>query len=107
MSATTKNTAAANETRFGFDPSSLFNNAWATGWTDSVRDLMTLQLKTAQFLIEKNIGFGQSLSEFVQNQAHESVRFTQEYAKQGWALTENVKKTAFEMTEKTVRNLNS
>jgi len=79
---------------------------WQNGFTDSIRDLMGLQVRTAQFVFDKSIGFGQAMTDFCQNQMHETMKLSQEYAKYGWSLTETVKKTAYDATDRTMRGFN-
>lgn len=79
---------------------------WQNGFADSFRDLLGLQVRTAQFVLDKSIGLGQAMSEFYQNQMNESLKLTQEYAKYGWSMTETVKKNAYEATERTMRGFN-
>lgn len=74
-----------------------------SGVADSMRDMVDLQLRTAQFMMDKSLSFGQSVVGFYQNQLNESVKLTQECAKFGWGLTENAKNTAFEYSDRVFR----
>jgi hypothetical protein len=84
--------------------SSGFN--WQNGFTDSFRDLMGLQVRTAQFVVDKSFGFGQAMTDFCQNQMNETMKLSQEYAKFGWSLTETLKKNAYEMSDRAFRSFN-
>ncbi|MFL5814875.1 MAG: hypothetical protein ACJ763_14970 [Bdellovibrionia bacterium] len=79
---------------------------WQNGFADSFRDLLGLQVRTAQFVLDKSIGLGQAMTEFYQNQMTETMKLTQEYAKYGWTMTETVKKNAYEATDRTMRGFN-
>lgn len=80
---------------------------WSNSLSDSLRDFAGLQFRTAQFAVEKSVSFGQSVTDFYQNQLNESIKLSQEYAKYGWGLTDNLKKTAFEATDRVVRGFNT
>ena len=74
------------------------------GWTDSVRDLVGIQFKAAQLVMDKTMGFGQTVTDYMQNQVNESMKLSQEAMKYGWTLTENIKKSAYEITDRALRN---
>jgi hypothetical protein len=82
------------------------NFNWQTGFADSFRDLLSLQVRTAQLVFDKSIGLGQAMTDFYQNQMNETIKLSQEYAKYGWSLTETVKKNAYDATDRTMRGFN-
>lgn len=96
--STTHKTQAAESITSGFN--------MVHGISDSMRDLAGLQFRTAQFMTEKGLSFGQTVSDFYQNQMTETVRVSQEFAKFGWSLTENLKKTAFEISDRAIKGFN-
>ena len=83
------------------------NNFWTNGFGDTIRDLVGLQVRTAQLAVDKSVSFGQSVSDFYQNHLGESIKLSQEYAKYGWGNIENLKKTAYELTDRTFRSFNA
>ncbi len=84
-------------------PNNPFMN-WPTGMTESFRDLLALQTKAAQTLLDRSMALSQSFTDHVHTQMNESMKLTQECLKYGRSFTETMNKTAFEFTERTLRN---
>jgi hypothetical protein len=89
------------KTRTQADANSTLN--WYGGLTDSFRDLFSIQVRTAQVIADRSLGLSQTWTDFVQNQMHEGMKISQECVKYGMSLTENVKKSAFEMSDRAMR----
>ncbi|MCM2323928.1 MAG: hypothetical protein NDJ90_11770 [Oligoflexia bacterium] len=81
-----------------------FYSGLQNGVTESLRDLMGIQMRSAQAMMDKSIGLGQTYTDFVQTQMHEGLKLSQEAVKYGWTLAETVKKTAYDFTDRTMRN---
>lgn len=80
-------------------------SAWANAASDSLKDLVGLQIRTLQTATEKSIGLGHAVTEFYQNQLNESLKISQEFAKYSWALTDNLRKSATEATERALKSV--
>lgn len=74
-----------------------------SGFTHAVRDLISVQIRTAQFILDKSFGIGQNIADFYQTQVTEAVKLSQECTKASWAVTENIKNNAIECTDRVVR----
>jgi hypothetical protein len=105
MSATNN---TANNTKNHSESANHHNSGfnWQNGFTESFRDLVGLQVRTAQFVLDKSIGFGQAMTDFCQHQMNETIKLSQEYTKYGWSLTETLKKGAYDVTDRTMRGFN-
>lgn len=80
-------------------------SSWANSATDSIKELVALQVRTAQAAVDKSVGFGQVVTDFYQNQLNESIKLSQEYTKLGLGLTENLRKAAVEVTDRALRSI--
>lgn len=85
------------------DHSSAAQSSWHSGFTGSFRDLMGIQYKTAQAMMDKTLGLGQVMTDFLQVQMNEGLRLSQECVRYGWTLTESLKKSTFEATDRAFR----
>jgi hypothetical protein len=74
------------------------------GVTDSFRDLMGIQFRATQVMMDKTLGLGQTWTDFLQTQMHEGMKLQQECMRYGWTLTENLKKSTFEVTDRAFRS---
>lgn len=77
---------------------------WHNNLTDSIRDLMGIQFRTAQVMAEKTMTLGQTWTDYLQTQLHEGIKLSQECVKYGWTVTENVKRSTFEATDRAFRS---
>lgn len=76
---------------------------WCGGLTGSFRDLWGIQLRAAHAVMDKTLGLGQTWTDFMQTQMHEGMKISQECVKYGWNLTENLKRSALEATDRAFR----
>ncbi|MCM2277408.1 MAG: hypothetical protein NDJ89_04975 [Oligoflexia bacterium] len=90
-----KSSKATNETYFA---------GLQGGVTDSLRELMGLQFRSAQAMMDKSISLGQSYTEFVQTQMNEGFKLSQEALRHGWTMAETIKKSAYDFTDRALRN---
>lgn len=79
------------------------NQNWYSGLTESFRDLVGIQVRTAHAMMDKTLGLGQTWTDFMQTQMHEGMKLSQECVKYGWTLTENLKRSTFEATDRAFR----
>lgn len=80
-----------------------FTNPFTQPYAETMMDLMAIQIRGAQTLIEKSMSLGQAMTNHIQAQMSEGLKFSQECAKQSWTVSEAMKKSAFEAADRAFR----
>ena len=70
------------------------------GMIDAFREVYDLQMKSVHSAMDQSLRFGQSYTDFLQGQVNDSVKFGQESVRYGWNLTEEWKRTAQSVAER-------